>query len=355
MIDWEKVLKTNVSKKKDVALEKKTDVTQEKQINISDNSSVTKEKSINVASTVVSNSINNNNSLHQEEKITSNNIKDQVKIKCKICMKAIVMFHFQGHTKNVHFMSLEQYVTFYGDWKSTVVVPIFHKCKLSNCSDYFLVDPSELAIHLKSSKHLEEGMKPKEYIKKYLSEKTVPINQSVKKASNKKSPAKNIVKKKENIPAVEVPKDQSTSKESQIIVEPIKEPPTPESVAIKNGTRQPLGEISANIPTCKQVNVSMKKLNPQELVRSQQVEVFESNTLKVSKTVIDTDVQLKSTKMKITESLKRKIEEESNEIEGIHKKIKEKQSLSAEELLKAIDSLLDWTSFVLFFYTVFPI
>ena len=85
----------------------------------------------------------------------------------------------------------------------------------------------------------------------------------------------------------------------------------------------------------------MKKLSPKELVANEQVEVFESSALKVSK-IVSTDISpsTKATKMKVTECLKRKLEED-NEIESIHKKIKEKRSLSAEELLLAIDSLLD--------------
>ena len=335
-IDWEKVLMKSTKEKVIVPSTMKAPVSHTKEVASVTN---TKEKQVNdVSKQNIDSSIRDTT----DKPLTSNNIKDNVRVRCKICEKAIVMYNMQGHTKNVHYLSLEQYSNFYGDWKSTIVMPIYHKCKIANCKESFLVDLSELAIHLKT--HTEENtLKPKEYIKRFMSEKTELIKQTIKKSPAK---GKNVVKKEVASPIPEANKVKSKPQDAQesatASVQPIKEPQPPTSFPEDSGSRKPFGEIPVNVQnTIKPVNVSMKKLSPKELVVNEQVEVFESSALKVSKTVSsDISLSTKATKMKVTECLKRKLEED-NEIESIHKKIKEKRSLSAEELLLAIDSLLD--------------
>ena len=105
-----------------------------------------------------------------DEVILSSNIsRDNVKVNCRVCEKMFKPISIKDHVNEVHLLTLEEYQSFYGPYQTHIKEKIYHHCKL--CKKLFLLDLIELSVHLKDEDS-HQGMKPKEFINKFLKDKT---------------------------------------------------------------------------------------------------------------------------------------------------------------------------------------
>ena len=227
----------------------------------------------------------------KEMLLLSNNLKkDQVRLTCSLCKRSIQMASVQNHVCNVHHISLQEYQDRFGSYKNHIQQKIHHKCKV--CQEVVLLDLVEIAIHLKSKDH---GIMPKEYIKKFLSDPEF-VSSFAKKYAKNKNKAKNTAS---TLSTEKI--DQEDDIKSMEFLYPVKK-----------------------------VQVLVRKLSKVDM---------ETHKSSIEKKASRLDLSF----LDKPAPSKRKISEvilEEDETEEIHKRIKNNETVSASQLMQAIQSLL---------------
>ena len=78
-------------------------------------------------------------------KIFSNNMKNAVKTKCKLCKNDVTLSAMRCHTKKTHSMTITEYKEKYGELD--IINPVYHKCAI--CSAVMILDSDNIASHLR--------------------------------------------------------------------------------------------------------------------------------------------------------------------------------------------------------------
>ena len=102
----------------------------------------------------------------------SNDMKDAVKVICKICEKVCFLTTMRQHTRKMHHLTIDEYKGLYGNTKSEIVEKIFHHCGL--CSESILLDSDEISWHLR--RNHKGKVTHKDYNAQFMKTRCQPIN-----------------------------------------------------------------------------------------------------------------------------------------------------------------------------------
>ena len=115
----------------------------------------------------------------------SSNLKDAVRVKCKICQTIVLLSDLKQHCTSSHQITLPEYEELNGSGKEHIIEKVFHQCNM--CGEVLLFDILELKKHfheIEHTKSLTEYQKELKYFncdkcnKKYKKETSLNIHKS---------------------------------------------------------------------------------------------------------------------------------------------------------------------------------
>ena len=118
----------------------------------------------------------------------SNDMRDAVKSKCKICGMIVRVTAMRGHTKGAHEMVISEYKKKFNQHFYDLVEKILHACGL--CGEILLVDSDCIAVHIKC-----HGITHRDYNARFMKLAAPNNNKKVKDMSDKnaKQPSTQII------------------------------------------------------------------------------------------------------------------------------------------------------------------
>lgn len=91
----------------------------------------------------------------------SDNMKDAVRVLCRLCQTSSTLFTLRHHTRKTHDLGIAEYKAVFGDPRQDVVEVVNHRCGV--CAEVMLLDCDVITPHVKRHK-----MSHKEYTEKYM-------------------------------------------------------------------------------------------------------------------------------------------------------------------------------------------